>query len=86
MEIQVTYTGRSYQSASRLPAVITLEENATVADALEHIHDGLSEDEQLPASCLVAVSGEHIGTLTSHSNPSLKDRDELVLIAPVAGG
>lgn len=86
MKIQISYTGRSYQTASLLPAELTLDEGATVDDALLLLSQQLSDDQQLPPSCLVAVSGEHIGTLTSHTNRPLRDRDELILIAPVAGG
>jgi len=86
MKIQISYTGRSYQTASLLPAEITLADGATVDDALRLLTEALSDDRQLPASCLVAVSGEHIGTLTGYINRPLQDRDELILIAPVAGG
>ncbi|MDA1052477.1 MAG: MoaD/ThiS family protein [Planctomycetota bacterium] len=86
MKIQISYTGRSYQAASLLPAEITLDDGATVDDALCLLKKDLSDDQQLPGSCLVAVSGEHIGTLTNYTNRPLRDRDELILIAPVAGG
>lgn len=86
MKIHISYTGRSYQTASLLPAEMTLADGATVADALSLIAKDLSEDQQLPTSCLVAVSGEHIGTLASYTDRLLRDRDELILIAPVAGG
>ena len=86
MKIQISYTGRSYQTASLLPAEITLDDGATVDDALRLIKSNLRDDQQLTKSCLVAVSGEHIGTLASYTNRSLRDRDELILIAPVAGG
>lgn len=86
MKIQISYTGRSYQTASLIPAELTLDENATINDALLLLTKDLNADQQLPASCLVAVSGEHIGTLASYTNRTLRDRDELILIAPVAGG
>ena len=86
MKIQISYTGRSYQTASQLPAEITLDDGAMVEDALRMLKQDLSDDQQLPPSCLVAVSGEHIGTLASYANRPLQDRDELILIAPVAGG
>ena len=86
MKIQISYTGRSYQTASLLPAELTLEEDAMVDDALLLLTKDLRADQQLPMSCLVAVSGEHIGTLASYANRPLRDRDELILIAPVAGG
>lgn len=86
MKIQISYTGRSYQTASLLPAEVTLDDGGTVADALRVLTSALSEDQQLPTSCLVAVSGEHIGTLANYADRPLGDRDELILIAPVAGG
>lgn len=86
MKIQVSYTGRSYQTANLLPSEITLAAGDTVDDALRLLTNELGEDQMLPASCLLAVSGEHIGTLASHTNRPLQDRDELILIAPVAGG
>ncbi|MBC8355176.1 MAG: MoaD/ThiS family protein [Planctomycetes bacterium] len=86
MKIQISYTGRSYQTAAILPAEITLDDGGTVDDALHLLTKDLADDQQLPMSCLLAVSGEHIGTLASHTNQSLQDRDELILIAPVAGG
>ena len=46
----------------------------------------LPGDNPLSASCLVAVSGMHLGTLADHRPQTLKDGDELLLLAPVAGG
>ena len=46
----------------------------------------MPEGKSLPKSCLVAVSGAHVGTVASHRPRVLRDGDELVLIAPVAGG
>ncbi|MEO8494707.1 MAG: MoaD/ThiS family protein [Planctomycetota bacterium] len=86
MKIQISYTGRSYQTASLLPAELTLADGGTVDDALRLLAKNLGDGQQLPPSCLVAVSGQHIGTLASYTNRSLRDRDELILIAPVAGG
>ena len=86
MKIQIVYTGRSYQTAGQLPRELTIADDATVDDALAAVAKQLGDDHQLPGSCLVAVSGEHLGTVASHTNRPLKERDELVLIAPVAGG
>ena len=86
MKIQISYTGRGYQTASLLPDELTLDEDATVDDALLLLTKDLSDGQQLPTSCLVAVSGEHIGTLANYTNRPLRNRDELILIAPVAGG
>ena len=86
MKIQVSYTGRGYQSATLLPSDITLGDDSTVDDALGLLAKELPDDQQLPPSCLLAVSGEHIGTVGDHSNRPLRDGDELILLAPVAGG
>ena len=86
MKIQISYTGRSYHTASQLPTELTLDDGAQVDDALGLLKKALGDDQQLPLSCLVAVSGEHIGTLASYTNRPLRDRDEVILIAPVAGG
>lgn len=86
MKIRIVYTGRSYQIAERLPEELALSADAKLDDALHAINRLLAGDEQLPPSCLISVSGQHIGTLTSHENQGLKDGDEIILIAPVAGG
>jgi molybdopterin converting factor small subunit len=86
IKVPVVMTGRSYQLAAELPAELELAEDARLADALAAIEQVLPEGESLPASCLVAVAGFHLGTVARHDNPELKDGQELVLIAPVAGG
>jgi molybdopterin converting factor small subunit len=62
-----------------------LPDGANVDDALQLLDSQLGDD-QLPASCLVAVAGKHLGTLANHIASPLADGDELTLIAPVAGG
>ncbi len=86
MNIRVVVTGRSYHTAEQLPEEIALDDNATVDDAIESISKLLPDGETFPASCLVAVAGQHLGTLLSHQNRELRDGDEVTLIAPVAGG
>jgi molybdopterin converting factor small subunit len=86
MKIQIVYTGRSYQIAERLPSELDLSDDATLDDALHAVNKCLSDDDQLPPSCLISISDQHIGSLASYENRSLKNGDELVLIAPVAGG
>lgn len=86
MKIRVVVTGRSYHAAEPIPDEIVLPDDATVDDAIQSISEFLPSGEQLPASCLVAVAGNHIGTLASRPNQPLRDGDELTLIAPVAGG
>jgi molybdopterin converting factor small subunit len=86
MKIRIVYTGRSYQIAERLPAELALAEDARLDDALQAVNRLLSDDEPLSPSCLICVSGQHVGTLSGHNNQALADGDEIILIAPVAGG
>ena len=86
MKIRVVVSGRSYHVAEGLPAEIELPESATTQDAISTILQQLPAGESLADSCLVAVGGQHLGTLSSHQVHSLQDGDELTLIAPVAGG
>lgn len=85
MNIRITYVGRSYQHAETLPEQIELAAEATLADAVQAVRDLLGRSE-LPGSCLVTVSGEHVGSVANFTDRPLREGDELVLIAPVAGG
>ena len=85
MKVQVVLTGRSHPT-SEVPESFELADGATVDDALAKLSEALSDDVSLPATCLIAVSGTHLGTLNSHEARELCDGDELVIIAPVAGG
>lgn len=84
MRIQVAYMGRSYVSAGQLPAFLDLPESAGLNEALQQLAARLPEP--LPPSCLISVSGQHVGTWSDHPDRPLSDGDELLLIAPVAGG
>ena len=86
MQIHVVVTGRSYHLAGELPKELTLPEESNVTAALAALQAALPPGETFPASCLVAVSGEHLGTIGKHQETTLRDGDELVLFAPVAGG
>ena len=86
MKIRTVITGRFYHATSSLPDELDLADGASVDDALAELSSRLPTDQSLPASCLVAVSGKHLGTLSAHESATLKEGDELVLIAPVAGG
>lgn len=86
MKIRVVMTGRDYHAAEPLPDELDLADNASVDDALAQLSAALPQDQSLPASCLIAVAGEHLGTVTNHQPRALRDGDELVLISPVAGG
>ena len=86
MKVGVVISGRNYDAADAVPEHLTLPDGASLDDALEALASLLPEDRQLPDSCLIAVSGTHLGTLASHRQSNLSEGDELVLIAPVAGG
>ncbi len=86
MKIRVVLTGRSYHTAASLPAELELGEGASLDDALNQINVALTEEATLPDSCLIAIGGQHVGTVASHPDVALQDGQELVLIAPVAGG
>jgi molybdopterin converting factor small subunit len=86
MKIRAVITGRFYHATSSLPNVLTLADGASVDDALAELSRHLPVDQSLPESCLVAVSGRHVGTLSAHESVPLREGDELVLVAPVAGG
>ena len=86
LNLQVVFLGHRYHAAEALPDRLCLADGATLDDALAAITAQLSGDHPLSASCLVAVSGTHLGTLANHRPKLLKDGDELILLAPVAGG
>ena len=85
MKIRLVVTGRNYNLAEQLPSELELNDSATTDDALKLITSFLG-DAGLPSSCLVTVAGQHLGTLGNHQSRQLHEGDELVLIAPVAGG
>lgn len=86
MNVRVVLSGRNYHLADRIPPQLALPEGATVDDALDTLAGMLPSDQRLPDSCLLALSGVHVGTVAQHPRRELRDGDELVLIAPVAGG
>ncbi|HUT10607.1 MAG TPA: MoaD/ThiS family protein [Thermoguttaceae bacterium] len=86
MKIRLMISGRNYDVADALPEELALPDGASIDDALQHVAGLLPRDRQLPDSCLLAVSGTHLGTLRNHKPHALRDGDELVVIAPVAGG
>jgi molybdopterin converting factor small subunit len=86
MKLRLFISGRNYNLAEGIPDHLTLAEGATLDDALEALAGLLPGGTRLPASCLVAVSGRHCGTVASHSPEKLRDGDELVVLTPVAGG
>lgn len=84
--MKVVIAGRGYDAAQDVPEQLALAEQATVDDALAAIDRLLPEGHPLAASCLVALCGEHLGTVGNHRPRPLRDGDELMIIAPVAGG
>ena len=86
MKVRVVVSGRNYDTAEAIPPHLTLPEGCSVDEALQAVAECCRQGPGLPESCLVAVSGTHLGTLRRHRPHVLSDGDELVLIAPVAGG
>jgi molybdopterin converting factor small subunit len=86
MRVRVVISGRHYDTAAVLPKELELPHDCPLDAALEVLRGRLPADFQLPESCLVAVSGRHLGTLREHQAWTLRDGDELLLLAPVAGG
>ncbi len=86
MKVRVVIVGRGYSDGSVYPESLALPEDATVEHALIELAALLPVESALSATCLVAVSGRHVGTIGRHDNTSLRDGDELVVLAPVAGG
>ena len=86
MKVRVVISGRSYDAADAVPDELALPDGSSVDEALDALAGLLPDDRPLPGGCLVAVSGTHLGTVRSHNPQLLRDGDELVLIAPVAGG
>jgi sulfur carrier protein ThiS len=67
----------------KLPRVLELPDGARVADALTAMRVVAGP---LASSALVAISGEHVGTVGDHEPRILMESDELLLFSPVAGG
>ena len=86
MKIRLIVSGRSYPTSEALPDELALPDGASVDDALNSLQEHLAAGTTLPPTCLIAVSGTHLGTLAAHQTRTLRDGDELAVIAPVAGG
>lgn len=86
MKVRVVISGRSYHTAETIPGHLTLPDGCSVDEALQAVGTFFQQGKGLPDTCLVALSGTHLGTLRSHKPQALTEGDELVLIAPVAGG
>jgi len=85
MNLRITYIGRDYD-LNALPGQVEVPDGASLDDALAMLSQRLAAGGGLPASCLVAVSGKHLGTVARHRAQTLQAGDELTLLAPVAGG
>jgi molybdopterin converting factor small subunit len=86
MIVRVVVTGRGYDAAEAIPAQLTLSQGASLDEALQAIGAHLVNGHRLSGSSLIAVSGRHLGTLQSHRPHVLAEGDELLIVAPVAGG
>ena len=86
MQVRVVLSGRNYELADSVPGQLTLPEGASLDDALRTLAPLVPSDRVLPRSALVAVSGTHLGTVNRHRPQVLRDGDELLVLAPVAGG
>jgi hypothetical protein len=86
MKLRVVISGRHYDWAQLVSDQLTLPDGASLDDALAALAGMLPPGKQLPESCLVAVSGRHLGTVGEHRLEPLRDGDELLLFSPVAGG
>ncbi len=83
MRIRVKITGRQYHMSKAFPDVLNLSDGATIDSALEAIG---SSHGPLPPGALIAVSGEHLGTVADHRPTALIEDDEVLIFSPVAGG
>lgn len=86
MIVRVVLTGRGYDAAEALPSELTLPNECSIDDALGVVAGHLSNGQSLSGSSLIAVNGQHLGSLRSHREAKLREGDELMIIAPVAGG
>ncbi|MGA2064220.1 MAG: MoaD/ThiS family protein [Thermoguttaceae bacterium] len=86
MNVSLTMTGRGYPAAEGLPANLTLADGATLDEALQALAALVPAGKAPDGNCLVAVSGRHLGTVRDHQPHVLRSGDELLLMAPMAGG
>ncbi len=86
MNISVHISGRGYHLAQHAPGSLELAKGSSVSAALDLIRQRLPSGQTLPQSCLVILSGRHLGTVERLTDTALHDGDELLLLAPVAGG
>ena len=86
MHVRLTISGRNYHAIGAVTPQVELPDGCSLDQAIQTVRALLPSGVTLPESCLVAVSGKHLGSLSSHRAHALAEGDELLLIAPVAGG
>jgi molybdopterin converting factor small subunit len=86
VRIKLKITGRLYDAAADPTPVLDLPPGATVDDALAVLRNEAKGAGPIVPQALLAVSGEHLGTVADHASRALVEGDELVIFAPVAGG
>ncbi len=86
MKVRLTLMGRGYDRTSSLPSEVDVTLGACLGDVLHLIQSHYGELVPLSTSWLVVVNGQHLGTVERYEDVELRERDDLMLIAPVAGG
>ena len=86
MRIPLVVTGRGSHAIENLPDQLDVPDQASVDDVIRLLVERYGEGPGWSASCLIAVAGRHLGTVASHLPATLREGDEVTLIAPVAGG
>jgi hypothetical protein len=86
VNVRLMVSGRGYQASESLPQSLALPEGCSLDEALQTLASLMPADRRLDGRCLIAVSGTHLGTVRSHRPYVLREGEELVVIAPVAGG
>ena len=83
MRIKVKITGRQYDAVEALPEELELSDGASIELVLETLRSTYGP---ISPAALLAVSGEHLGTVADHRAKTLDDDDEVLIFSPVAGG
>jgi len=86
VKIRLVVIGRGYDAVEDMPEQWEVPEDAGIEDVICMLLERYGEGPGWAASCLVAVGGRHLGTIARHEPATLREGDELTLIAPVAGG
>jgi len=86
MRISIAITGRLYDATLVLPRTLDLPAGAPVDEALAMLRSAAGAEKPLAPRALLAISGEHIGTVANHEPRTLVANDELLIFSPVAGG